>query len=204
MGHIAAMDMVCASLAFIDGLGGPEMMLIFVLVLVLFGGQKLPEFARGLGKSIREFKKAAAGVEEEFKRALEEDERKQAIAKLPAPAATTATPTTPATDAAGPAAPYHSDDYHNAEYHNDPYHTDDPSGGHEETKPAGASVAPVTPAPPAASAAGLTATSPVTPGAVGSRSAPTTAEQALTPPQPALSPTSRPTPVPPPAKTEGP
>src|SRR6185436_1714363 len=85
MGHIVAMDMVCASFAFIDGLGGPEMMLIFVIVLVLFGGQKLPEFARGLGKSLREFKKAAAGVEEEFKRALEEDERKQATPKLVAP-----------------------------------------------------------------------------------------------------------------------
>ena len=82
--------MVCASLAFIDGLGGPEMVLIFVIVLVLFGGQKLPEFARGLGKSIREFKKAAAGVEEEFKRALEEDERKNTTPKL------TAAPTEPA------------------------------------------------------------------------------------------------------------
>src|SRR5688572_14411678 len=84
MGHIATMDMVCTSLAFIDGLGGPEMVLIFVIVLVLFGGQKLPEFARGFGKSIREFKKAAAGVEEEFKRALEEDERKNSTAKLTA------------------------------------------------------------------------------------------------------------------------
>jgi TatA/E family protein of Tat protein translocase len=84
MGHIDEMDMLCASLAFIDGLGGPEMMLIFVIVLVLFGGQKLPEFARGLGKSIREFKKAAAGVEEEFKRALDEDERKTSAAKLAA------------------------------------------------------------------------------------------------------------------------
>src|SRR3982750_1798499 len=83
------MDMVCASLAFIDGLGGPEMVLIFVIVLVLFGGQKLPEFARGLGKTIREFKKAASGVEEEFKRALEEDERKQALAQLPAASAST-------------------------------------------------------------------------------------------------------------------
>jgi sec-independent protein translocase protein TatA len=78
------MDMLCASLGFIDGLGGPEMVLIFVIVLVLFGGQKLPEFARGMGKSIREFKKAAAGVEEEFKRALEEDERKANAAKLAA------------------------------------------------------------------------------------------------------------------------
>src|SRR3954466_15061144 len=94
MGHIASMDMAFASLAFIDGLGTPEMMLIFVIVLVLFGGQKLPEFARGLGKSIREFKKAAAGVEEEFKRALEEDERKNATPQLTAPSTPAATSTT--------------------------------------------------------------------------------------------------------------
>jgi sec-independent protein translocase protein TatA len=78
------MDTICASLAFIDGVGTPEMMLIFVLVLVLFGGQKLPEFARGLGKTMREVKKAASGVEEEFKRALEEDERKSNAAQLAA------------------------------------------------------------------------------------------------------------------------
>lgn len=88
------MDMVCAPLAFIDGLGGPEMMLVFVIVLLLFGGQKLPEFARGLGKTMREFKKAASGVEEEFKRALEEDERK----KTPY----TVTPALPAATATDP------------------------------------------------------------------------------------------------------
>ena len=58
-------------LAFIEGIGGPEMGLILIIVLVMFGGKKLPEFARGLGKSMREFKKAASGVEQEFKRALE-------------------------------------------------------------------------------------------------------------------------------------
>jgi len=71
-------------LALMEGLGGPEMMLIFVVILMLFGGQKLPEFARGIGKSMREFKKAAAGVEDEFKRAMEEDERKKSVAALPA------------------------------------------------------------------------------------------------------------------------
>ena len=55
------MDLLSASLAFIDGLGAPEMLLIFVLVLVLFGGNKLPEFARGLGKTMREFKKTGVG-----------------------------------------------------------------------------------------------------------------------------------------------
>jgi sec-independent protein translocase protein TatA len=59
-------------LAFIDGLGGGEMLLIFFVILLLFGGQRLPELARGLGKSIREFKKATSGVENEIKRALEE------------------------------------------------------------------------------------------------------------------------------------
>jgi sec-independent protein translocase protein TatA len=102
------MDMVCASFAFIDGLGAPEMVLIFVVVLVLFGGQKLPEFARGLGKSIREFKKAAAGVEEEFKRALEEDERKHATPQLAAPAAEPVDNPDVYGDSAGPEADVHS------------------------------------------------------------------------------------------------
>src|SRR5882757_7387421 len=82
----AFMDFFLPSIAFIEGLGGPEMVLIFVIVLVLFGGEKLPDFARGLGKSIREFKKAASGVEEEFKRALEEDAQKKSI---PPPSPTT-------------------------------------------------------------------------------------------------------------------
>ncbi len=61
-----------SNLAFIEGIGGPELMMIMFVVLLLFGGQKLPELAKGLGKSLREFKKAASGVEEEFKRAIEE------------------------------------------------------------------------------------------------------------------------------------
>lgn len=60
------------SFAFIEGLGGPELMMIMFVVLLLFGGQKLPELAKGLGKTMREFKKAASGVEDEFKRAIEE------------------------------------------------------------------------------------------------------------------------------------
>lgn len=62
------------SLAFIDGVGGPELMVIMFIVLLLFGANKMPELARGLGKSVREFKKAASGVEEEVRRAMEEPE----------------------------------------------------------------------------------------------------------------------------------
>jgi sec-independent protein translocase protein TatA len=52
-------------------LGGPELMLILVVILVLFGGQKIPELARGLGKGMREFKKAQEDIESEFHKAVE-------------------------------------------------------------------------------------------------------------------------------------
>ncbi len=57
-------------------LGGPEMFLIGALVLLLFGAKKLPEFARGLGKSMGEFKKARNEFEQEIHRASIDDERK--------------------------------------------------------------------------------------------------------------------------------
>jgi sec-independent protein translocase protein TatA len=60
------------SLGFIEGIGGPELMMIMFIILLLFGANKLPELARGLGKSVKEFKKAASGVEEEVRRAMEE------------------------------------------------------------------------------------------------------------------------------------
>lgn len=40
------------------GIGGTELIVILVIVLLLFGGAKLPALARGLGQSIKEFKKA--------------------------------------------------------------------------------------------------------------------------------------------------
>lgn len=53
------------------GLGAPELLLIFLVVLLLFGGAKLPELARGLGKAIRSFKDESEGVKREFERAIE-------------------------------------------------------------------------------------------------------------------------------------
>lgn len=58
------------TLAIFD-VGGPEILIVLLVALLLFGSQRLPELARNLGKSIREFKKATAGLEEELKRALE-------------------------------------------------------------------------------------------------------------------------------------
>lgn len=60
-------------LGFIEGIGGPELLMIMFVVLLLFGANKLPELARGMGKSVREFKKAASGVEEQIKQALEDE-----------------------------------------------------------------------------------------------------------------------------------
>jgi sec-independent protein translocase protein TatA len=48
-------------------LGGQELWLILVIVLLLFGGSKLPALARGLGQSIKEFKKASSTDEPEEK-----------------------------------------------------------------------------------------------------------------------------------------
>lgn len=65
--------------ASIMGLGPGELVIILVILLVLFGGSKLPQLAKGLGQSIKEFKKSSKEDEEEPKQA--------APASTPAPAA---------------------------------------------------------------------------------------------------------------------
>jgi len=54
------------------GLSGGELVLVIVVILVLFGAKRIPEFAKGLGKGITEFKKASREVTEEIERAGEE------------------------------------------------------------------------------------------------------------------------------------
>lgn len=74
--------------------GGGEMIMIFLLILLLFGGQRMPELARGLGKSIREFKKVTSGVEEQIKQAIDEapETPRPPARKAIAPAAPVITP----------------------------------------------------------------------------------------------------------------
>lgn len=47
-------------------IGTPELIMIFVVILLLFGAKKLPELARGIGKSMGEFKKARSDFEREL------------------------------------------------------------------------------------------------------------------------------------------
>jgi sec-independent protein translocase protein TatA len=56
----------------IFNLGGTEIILIFGVALLLFGGKKLPELAKGLGQGIREFKKATGNIPESGRQAMED------------------------------------------------------------------------------------------------------------------------------------
>ena len=52
--------------AFFGGLGGWEILLIMMVLLIFFGAKKIPELARGLGRGIREFKDATSEIKKEI------------------------------------------------------------------------------------------------------------------------------------------
>ena len=57
-------------------IGGQEIIIILVIVLILFGGKKIPELMKGLGKGVKEYKNAMNGVEEEVNNIAKEDTSK--------------------------------------------------------------------------------------------------------------------------------
>ena len=61
---------------FIGNLGATELTLIFLVVLLMFGGNKIPELMRGLGKGIREFNNAKNSVEDEIRQGMRDAEKK--------------------------------------------------------------------------------------------------------------------------------
>ncbi len=67
-----------STLAFIQGIGGPELLIILVIILLLFGAKRLPELSRSLGKSLSEFKK---GRQEGMKDEEPEDVQKIAASE---------------------------------------------------------------------------------------------------------------------------
>ena len=54
-------------------LGGGEIFVILLVVLLFFGSKRIPELAKGLGKGMREFKDAMSGIESEVKNAANEN-----------------------------------------------------------------------------------------------------------------------------------
>ncbi len=58
-------------------MGGSEILVIFGVVLLLFGGKKIPELMRGIGKGIREFNSARSNIESELREGMREAERKE-------------------------------------------------------------------------------------------------------------------------------
>ena len=65
------------NLLFISMPGGSEWLLIVLAVLVLFGGRKIPEFMRGIGRGIREFNDAKNNVKKEIEDGINEKDTKQ-------------------------------------------------------------------------------------------------------------------------------
>jgi sec-independent protein translocase protein TatA len=63
------------------GLGTPELVLILIVVLVLFGGRKIPEIMRGIGEGLREFRRASSEAQSEIKRLAEEPPEQEAPAQ---------------------------------------------------------------------------------------------------------------------------
>ena len=78
------------TLAFLQNLRAPEIILIFLVVLLLFGAKRLPELFRSFGKSIREFKKATSEIEDDIRTTM--DEEPTVKAKPAAGQVTAATP----------------------------------------------------------------------------------------------------------------
>jgi sec-independent protein translocase protein TatA len=63
-------------LLFLGNMGATEFVLIFLVVLLLFGGQKIPELMRGLGRGIREFNNAKNSVEDEIRQGMRDSDKK--------------------------------------------------------------------------------------------------------------------------------
>ena len=66
---------IAGILLFLNGLGGGELLLIGLAILLFFGGKKLPELMRGLGKGIREFQDAKNEVKDQINKELDETKK---------------------------------------------------------------------------------------------------------------------------------
>ncbi len=61
----------------IPNIGGPELIILLVIVLLLFGAKKIPELARGLGTGMREFKSSSSGKYDEVESEKDDDKKNE-------------------------------------------------------------------------------------------------------------------------------
>jgi TatA/E family protein of Tat protein translocase len=73
-------------------IGMPELIVIFVIALIIFGPRKLPELGKSLGKSISEFKRASNELRNTLEEEIRIDEQRQKSPAAPLPAASSTTP----------------------------------------------------------------------------------------------------------------
>ncbi|UEG50375.1 twin-arginine translocase TatA/TatE family subunit [Ferruginibacter lapsinanis] len=62
--------------------GGSEWIFILIAVILLFGGKKIPELMKGIGKGVREFKDAKDNVKSEFEAGMNEKDKDEEIRQL--------------------------------------------------------------------------------------------------------------------------
>lgn len=65
------------TLLFLNNLGTGEIIIIALVVLLLFGGRKIPELMRGIGKGVRSFKEGINDVKEEINKPIEDDKNNE-------------------------------------------------------------------------------------------------------------------------------
>lgn len=69
------MYIVMAKMLFLGSIGAGEILLIALIILLLFGGKKIPELMRGLGKGVRSFKEGMNEAKEEAQKVKEDIEK---------------------------------------------------------------------------------------------------------------------------------
>jgi sec-independent protein translocase protein TatA len=82
-------------LALFGSLGTPEIVIIVLAILLLFGGKKLPELARGLGRSLRIFKEEVNGAKQEFQKSMDSESGEEKKPQEPTSTTTPQKPTQP-------------------------------------------------------------------------------------------------------------
>lgn len=64
-----------STILFLGNIGTGEIIVIAIVVLLLFGGKKIPELMKGLGKGVKSFKDGVSGIENDITKTLEDDDK---------------------------------------------------------------------------------------------------------------------------------